>query len=321
MKRLLLVLPLALIVLAGGGLAYLYLALPAAGPPPDLKVEATPERIARGSYLTNHVLVCTACHSERDWSYYSGPMVEGTAGMGGARFGHEHGLPGNLYASNITPSGIGDWTDGEVARLIASGVNRDGQAIFPLMPYLGYNRLAPEDLHAVVAYLRTLAPVDNQVPSSELDFPLNLIVRTMPLPYPATPAPPRADPVAYGEYLATVGGCIECHTPAVDGTPLPGMQLAGGFVFVLPDGQKVVSANITPHATGIGTWNEETFVQRFKAYDNPRAQRIPAKPGQPNTDMPWTLYAGMETDDLKAIYAYLRTVEPVDNKVERWPGL
>ena len=321
MKRLLIALPLGLLGLLGLLLAYLHLALPAAGPVPQLTVDSTPERVARGSYLANHVLVCIDCHSERDWSYYSGPLVDGSFGKGGERFGPEMDLPGTLYARNITPAGIGDWTDGEIAHLITSGVNRDGQPIFPLMPYPAYNRLDPEDLHAIIAYIRSLAPLQNEVPQGELDFPVNLVVRTIPQPYPGNPAPARSDTLAYGEYLTVVAACAECHTPAEKGEKLPGMDLAGGFQFVLPDGQKVRSANITPHATGIGSWSEETFVQRFKAYDTPQAKRIPVARGQANTVMPWTMYAGMEIDDLKAIYAYLRTVKPIENKVERWPGL
>jgi mono/diheme cytochrome c family protein len=322
MQRLLIILPLALIGLVVAGLAYFYLALPAAGPPPDLHIEATPARLKRGAYLANHVLVCIDCHSQRDWDYYSGPVVAGSEGMGGERFGPEMDLPGTLYARNITPAGIGDWSDGELARLITSGVTRDGQAIFPLMPYPAYNRLAPDDLHAIIAYIRSLAPIENQVANSQLDFPLNLIVRTVPQPYPGRAAPDRLDQIAYGGYLTAIAGCAECHTPAEQGEALPGMYLAGGFEFIMPDGQKVRSANITSDLkTGIGGWSETTFVERFKTYATAAARRIRVDPGRGNTVMPWTMYAGMEREDLEAIYAYLRTVKAVKNKVELRPDL
>ncbi|MCZ7584017.1 MAG: hypothetical protein M5R36_12145 [Deltaproteobacteria bacterium] len=78
-------------------------------------------------------------------------------------------LPGTIFAKNITPAAIGDWTDGGIYRMITTGVNRDNGAAFPLMPYLSYRYADPEDVKAVVAYLRTLAPIENQTPPTKLD--------------------------------------------------------------------------------------------------------------------------------------------------------
>ena len=166
-----------------GGLIYLTAGFPKAGPPPDITVEPTPERLARGAYLANHVAVCVDCHSTRDWTLFAGPVVPGTEGQGGERFGEEMGFPGTFYAGNITPHAIGDWTDGELARAITSGVNRNGEALFPVMPYPAYKTMSREDLYAVVAYIRSLEPIAGDVPARNLNFPMNLIVRTIPQPY------------------------------------------------------------------------------------------------------------------------------------------
>lgn len=246
MKKALLVigalLGLALLVVVLGWL-YLLLTFPAVGPAPKLSVEATPERLARGKYLVENVAGCIDCHSSHDWNSYAAPIISGTEGKGGEKFLGEFGA---LYAPNITPAAIGDWSDGELYRAITAGVNKDGKALFPLMPYLNYARMSNNDLKAVIAYVRALKPIENQPPARVLNFPLNLIVRTMPKAAAPRQAPDKSDRVAYGKYLATMASCADCHSPQVKGAPLPGMDFAGGFEISLPDGRIVRSANITP---------------------------------------------------------------------------
>ncbi len=314
-KKIVLGILIFVLVAVAGLLVYLYTALPYDAYP-EFQQNASAESIERGRYLANHVTVCVDCHSVRDWNYYSGPIVPGTEGKGGEVFDQKLGFPGVFVARNITPAGIHDWEDRDLARAITTGVSRDGRPFFPVMPYPAYSRLSKQDLAALVAYLRTLKPIENEVQSSSPDFPMNLILRTIPGPYQPTDVDPD-DSVEYGKYLVTIGGCAECHTPQDKGTKLPGMDLAGGFPFPLPDGSIVRSANITPdEATGIGSWDEGNFVQRFKQYAGEGENRKPVKPGEKNTYMPWTMYAGMTESDLKAIYAYLRTVKPVANDVE-----
>ncbi|MCU0371979.1 MAG: cytochrome C, partial [Ignavibacteria bacterium] len=128
----------AVFLVAGAAAGYFYImnALPKTGDPPDLKISATPEMIKRGEYLFNNVCGCADCHSTRDYSKIAGPLVEGTKGKGGFEFNEEFGLPGKFYARNITPAGLKGWTDGEIFRAITEGVSRDGEPLFPLMPYL-----------------------------------------------------------------------------------------------------------------------------------------------------------------------------------------
>ncbi|MDZ7269149.1 MAG: cytochrome c [candidate division KSB1 bacterium] len=308
----------AILVLIAGGLIYVTISLPDVGEAPNLEIAATPELIARGRYLANHVTVCIDCHSQRDFSFYSGPVVPGTEGRGGEEMVE---TIGKLRVPNITPAALGNWTDGEIARAIAAGVGKNGEALFPMMPYPIYNELAEEDLHAIIAYLRTLPLIANDVPRSQLNFPMNLIVRTIPKSYVPKPRPPAGDTLAHGKYLNIVSGCHFCHTPVDDkGGALPGMDFAGGQEFRLPGGAVVRTANLTPeNDTGIGGWDETYFVNRFKEYADSAATRIAVAPGGENTVMPWTMYAGMTEDDLRAIYRYLRTVKPVIHQVEKHP--
>jgi mono/diheme cytochrome c family protein len=311
------VLVLAAMLAACGGLAYLYFAFPKVAPATDHKAVSTPELIARGEYLAKHVNACIDCHSTRDWGRFAGPIVPGTEGQGGQMFDQSMGMPGRLYAKNITPAGIGTWTDGEVLRAFTTGVSRDGRPMFPLMPYPSYGRMDPSDADAVLAYLRTLKPIENRVPDSKLDFPMNLVVRTIPGDARPQKRPEPTDSVAYGRYLATIAGCGDCHTPAEKGTPLPGMDFAGGFEFQFPDGSVVRSTNITPDPeTGIGGWDQAFFVQRFKKYAE--AEQPSVKPGELQSVMPWTMYAGMTEQDLGAIHDFLKTLKPVKHSVERF---
>lgn len=303
------------IILAG--VSYLYMALPDAGPLLEISVEGTPGQVERGRYLAKHVTVCLDCHSQRDWNKFSGPIVPGTEGMGGEIYDHKFGLPGSFVAKNITPHNLQNWTDSEIYRLITTGITKEGEPIFPFMPYPYYRKMDPEDTKAIIAYIRTLEPIEYTNPASNPDFPINLIMRTIPQPAAPVTRPSQSDTVAYGEYLVTIAGCIECHTPRVQGTQDVSRRLAGGFEFTIPGFGTVRSANITPDtATGIGLWTEEIFVNRFKQYEDMTSEEIPAvSENQFNTVMPWTMFAGMKEGDLKAIFAYLKSVEPVKHRI------
>ncbi len=292
-------------------------------------VEATPERLARGRYLAEHVAVCADCHSERDWSTFSGPPIRGTLGGGGEHFGHAIGFPGEVSSRNITPhptEGVGRWSDGELVRAVREGVNRDGRPLAPIMPYANYRAMGDEDARAIVTWVRSLPTIARRHPEPTLDFPLSLLVRTIPAPagprgdgHVATPTP-RVD-AAYGAYLVRMASCADCHTRSERGEPVAGMEFAGGMEYRLP-GYVLRSANITPDPTGIGAMSEDAFVARFQTYRVPDAEVAVPRPAQRtfmrgNTIMPWRMYAGMTDDDLRAIYRYLRTLRPVSNVVPR----
>jgi mono/diheme cytochrome c family protein len=309
-----------LVILILAFVVYFNAKYPDVDPAPDIRVERTPERIARGEYLANSVAVCIDCHSTRDWGKFSGPIIPGTEGMGGEEFSEElGGVPGRIYATNITPAGIADYTDGELLRAFTQGVTRDGRALFPLMPYHAYNNLSQEDAYSVIAYIRTLKPIENAVKESSLNFPMNLIVKTIPLKsYSPKPAPDKSNMLEYGRYMTTISACGDCHTPAVKGEPVPGMDFAGGFEFKAPNGI-MRSLNITPDPeTGIGEWTREDFIARFKAFEAEESRNVEIEPHEFNTPMPWIMYSEMTEEDLGAIYEYLRTQKPVKNQVEKF---
>jgi Cytochrome c len=250
-------------------------------------------------------------------------LKPGSYGKGGERFdGPNSGVPGTLFAPNITPAGIGHYSDGELVRAVTTGVAKDGRAMFPLMPYPNYGQLAEDDVQAMLAYVRTLSRIEHQAPARSLDFPMSMIVNI--IPKAATPGmrPSPQDRVAYGKYLVTAASCGDCHTQIDDrGQKLPGMDFAGGFQFAHPElGYRVRSANLTPDAdSGIGQWTEEQFINKFKGLETPDDHVLTDAEQRQNTAMPWKQYAGMTREDLGAIYSYLRTLKPVLNRVDKFP--
>jgi mono/diheme cytochrome c family protein len=300
-------------------LIYVKTALPNVGPAPVMKVNPTPEMVERGKYLANHVTVCMDCHGTRDWSKFSGPMKAGFEGAGGEVFDKRFGFPGVFVARNITPFSLTSWTDGEIFRTITTGVNKDGKAMFPVMPYRNYGLLDEEDIKAIIAYIRSLPSIESHIPDSKADFPMNFILNTIPVKANLSKRPLSTDVVAYGKYLATAASCNECHTNQVNGK-IVGKDFAGGREFSIGNGNIVRSMNITPDPSGIGSWTKEQFINRFKMYTDSSyvLPTVDLVKGDLQSMMPWTMYSGMTTEDLGAIYEYLRTVAPVSGKIVRY---
>lgn len=299
---------------------YILYFLPDVGKAPDLKIEQTPERVKRGEYLANHVMACMSCHSTRSWDRPGAPALAGTLGSGGDKFTQDSlGYFGDLYFPNITPAALGSWTDGEIFRAITSGVDKDGKGLTPIMPYEFYSKADPEDIKSVIAYLRTLPPVENKIPANSKAPILMQVVNNL---APAKPElqqkPSERDTVAYGKYLTGIAGCIMCHSPF--GGPM-GVDLkqafSGGPEFTM-QAMHVTPINLTPDTlTGIGLWSREDFLNKFRKYRDSSTINRHINPKKDFTSiMPWAFFAGMKEEDLSAIYSYLKTLKPVHNKVE-----
>ena len=311
----------ALLGVAGAGV-YLLAVFPRTQPASTESVAATPTRLARGTYLAQHVLLCSECHSDRDWTVYSAPSVPPTGagrtdclGAGQSMAGLAAEFPGKICFPNITAnreSGVGAWTDGELLRAVREGVDREGHALFPIMPYFIFRNLSEEDARSLVVWIRSLPAVARVHPAKQVNFPVNLFIRLVPKPMTATVAEPDpSDSLAYGKYLVTIGRCAFCHSPRKGQStePIPGRLFAGGNEFRGPFGIRR-SSNLTPDPSGLGSTTREAFIALFRRHAVPE-RVLPEK----NTIMAWSAYAGMTDADLGAIYDYLRTVPPVANTV------
>lgn len=314
MKKVIISILLILVFIITAVALYVKFGLPNVGKAPDIKVAITPERVKHGEYLANHVSLCMDCHSVRDWNIFSGPIVPKTFGLGGALFDETKGFPGKFYSYNVTPSHLGTWTDGEIFRTITTGVSKDGRALFPIMPYGNFGKMDKEDIYDIIAYIRTLKPEVSANNKRSVDFPMSFILNTIPHKATFTTKPPKSDIINYGAYMTNAAACRECHTPVKRGQIIESLAFSGGRDFVFPNGI-TKSANLTSDsATGIGEWNSERFVERFKAYSNAADLEV-LNANNLNTVMPWNMYAGMDTADLQAIYAYLKTIKPIRNEV------
>ncbi|MGC2327744.1 MAG: c-type cytochrome [Candidatus Sulfotelmatobacter sp.] len=238
-----------------------------------------------------------------------GPVVESKLGAG--EVFPLSGLPGTLVAPNLTPdpeTGAGTWSDDQLARAIREGIGHDGRTLFPLMPYPNFRALPDEDVASIVVYLRSLPPVRNPLPTTAIVFPVKYLIRSAPEPLTSpVPANDPADPVQRGEYLVRISGCADCHTLAKRGQPVERLAFAGGFEMQGPFGA-VTAANITPDPSGISYYDESLFLQAIKT------GKVGAR--SLNPIMPWNMLRNMTDVDLKAIFAYLRTVKPVHHRVD-----
>jgi len=284
---------------------------PRARPLTARRFEATPERLKRGQYIATALSGCLYCHTPHDWKTPGEPMTAGMEGAGGVMPYSD--LPGRVVAPNITPdkeTGAGSWTDDELARAIREGIGHDGRALFPLMPYVQYRRMSDEDVASVIVYLRSLPAVRQSLPQTEIIFPVKYLIRSVPQPL-TTPVTyddlePK-DQVRRGERLVHLAGCFDCHTPAKQGQPIAGLDWGGGFGFPGPWGF-VASANITPDPSGIPFYDEALFLEVMRT-GSVKARKL-------SSIMPVMVYRNLNDDDLKAMFAFLRTVKPVKHRVD-----
>jgi mono/diheme cytochrome c family protein len=280
-------------------------------------IPRTPARLVRGEYLVEGLLQCPFCHSDYDFKHRPARPVEGKK-AGGADF-DTFGLPkGNrIVASNISSDveyGAGTWKDADFVRALRRGIGQDGRTLFPLMPYQYFRSLSDEDLASVIVYERSMAPVHIQQPKTTLTDDIKKTF--MPLePLSHVPEANRFDRVAYGKYLVTVGHCEACHTPQDEhGNSIPGMTLAGGVDMSGPWGPdpkkiiRVASLNLTPDPSGISYFDESMFINVI------RTGKVNARPLA--SIMPWGFFRNLNDEDLKAIFAYLRTLKPVQHRVD-----
>jgi mono/diheme cytochrome c family protein len=280
-------------------------------PYPEIAASLDSSLIARGEYLVYGPAHCAYCHAPTSEipRLNAGEKVPMSGGF-------DFVLPvGVVHTPNITldkETGIGAYTDKEIARTLRYGVKRNGQALIDFMPFYD---LSDRDLTAIISYLRTTAPVNNKRPKHEWNFMGKAVMAVgfiKPMGDGVIPPTPEPDSTAaYGKYLAeSVANCRGCHTKAdmMTGARI-GPDYAGQANLEVFDeraqiikGKHLVTPNLTPDPeTGrIALWNQEVFINRFRA-----GAVIPGTP------MPWGPYSRMTELELKAIFKYLHSLDPV----------
>lgn len=257
----------------------------------------------RGRYLGETVAFCGACHNT------FGPGMQPVQGMtlAGGRVFEERGL--RAVAANITQdreTGIGSWTDAQIAAAIRDGHRPDGSLVGPPMPVESYRGISDRDLAALVAWLRTVQPVRHAV-TERSRYPFAL--RPVGPPVVSVPEPPTDDPVARGRYIAVnLAHCMDCHSAQLsEGRADPNGRGALGLVLEGPWGS-VQAANISSHPTeGIGRWTDEQILGAITRGVSADGRRLAAPMGGRSP-----IWARMEPADLRAVIAYLRSLPPQD---------
>ena len=183
-KRILAVVGALLLLAVLGVVLKFYVLSPKMRPAPAMTAPTSPEAIARGKYLVHHVTGCVACHSPVRTDQPGEPYIEEKLGAGRVWEKDPSYPDWEIIAPNITPdkdTGLGNWSDGEIARAIREGVSKDGRPLFPMMPFQTYAAtLSDDDTLAIIAYLRTLAPQSNKLAATKIGFPVSMFVRGVP---------------------------------------------------------------------------------------------------------------------------------------------
>jgi len=273
--------------------------------------EATPERRQRGEYLVHAVSGCFVCHSEPDRSLPNAPPKAGREGAG--QFAGSDPDLGGIYMPNLTPdkeTGLGTWTDDEIARAIREGVDKNGRTLFPIMPYDNFRHMSDEDIASIVVYLRSIPAVRNPLPLMKPPFPVSRLVMSVPEPVTEpVPTPDFSSPLERGTYLTRLASCNHCHTPRDSrGQLLEGLEFAGGPPMQGSDGMTRASLNLTPDSSGLSYFDEQIFftIIRTGKYG---ARKL-------NPPMPWTVYRNMTDEDLRGVWTFVHNLKPVSHRVD-----
>lgn len=269
-------------------------------PYPEIMASADTAVIARGKHLVISAAHCINCHSTQNadslLSLGQEPVL-----TGGVKFD----LPvGDIFSRNITPdkeTGIGRYSDAEIARALRYGVHPNGTVVFDFMPF---HNTSDEDLTSIISYLRAQKPVKNKVPDNRLNVVGNMVKAFMVKPVgPEGEVPAKVNPdtsAEYGRYLAlSVAECNGCHTKRDMTGKFVGEPFAGGGAFN-ENGKILIPPNLTTDSSSrIYGWSQQDFIKRF------RIGKV-----IPYSVMPWNSFKRMSDDELKAIYSFLKTVKP-----------
>ena len=254
--------------------------------------------LARGKVLMEGVVACGNCHtavSAQGEPQFGQPLA------GGFKFDDP---AFTAYAANITPdaaTGIGGWTDAQLGKAIREGIRPDGRLIGPPMPIPFYRHISDADLAAIIAWLRAQPAVKNEVPKGVYRIPLPPNYGP---PVGKVTAPAKSDKVRYGEYLANIAHCMDCHTPRDDkGMLIVAQWGAGGQGIPGPWGVSV-SRNLTPGPGGLKDWSDAEIARAIRTGVDREGK--PLKP-----PMGFYFYKTIDDADMAALVAYLRSLKPL----------
>jgi mono/diheme cytochrome c family protein len=254
----------------------------------QITTDTSPQGLERGKYLAESVMSCdTACHTNKDTPF-----------IGSAEEINEGPISGLFAVPNLTPdndTGLGSWTDAEIARAIREGIDKDGVSLV-IMPSSNFHNMSDQDIASLVGYLRSLKPVKNEIPPMKF----NAIAKAMlalgifgssPVGEPITQAQqaPQAGTAAYGAYLVSLGMCRDCHGKDLNGST---------------NGPAGFAPNLTPGGE-LASWSEAEFLTAIHSGVTPSGRLL-------REEMPWKAYGKMTDEDLTTIWLYLKALPAME---------
>jgi mono/diheme cytochrome c family protein len=260
---------------------------------------AASPQVDRGSYLVNSILACGSCHTPNA----KGVPIEGKEFAGGIEFDTPAFKVKSSNISQDKTTGIGAWSDAEIEAAIVDGVRPDGTKLAPIMPSAFYKVLSRTDRDAIVAYMRTVPPQPDKTP--EPDYKAAFHDEAVPGGEKPIGEAERKNPVRQGFYLATIGHCMECHTPHGPAGLDFSRAGKGGTEFDGPWGVSVARNITSSAAKGIGAWSDAEIKRAITEGKSRDGSAL--KP-----PMNYRRYAKITGSDLDALVAWLRTVPPQD---------
>ena len=272
-------------------------------PYPNIVASTDTTIIARGKHLVFSSAHCINCHSRNNPDSLIA-LGQDVPLSGGVLF--DIGIA-KIYSRNITPdkeTGIGRYTDAEIARILRYGVHANGDPVVDFMPF---HNTSDDDLTAIISYLRSQKPVRNEIPGNELSIMGKVIKAFMMKPVGPTGEVPKTmipdTTAAYGKYLAiSIAECNGCHTKRNLAGEFVGEPFGGGG-----EVEGFITPNLTPDPSGrIYNWSKQNFIDRFRM-----GKLIPKSP------MPWNSFKRMTDGELTAIYNYLKTVKSVNSNIKK----
>lgn len=300
-----------LLLIGGGGVLFISLqGIPSyEANVPEYQVHPTPEKIERGKKLAS--MLCVHCHLNPETGALTGKEMKDAPEFG------------FLYSQNITQDkehGIGNWTDGELLYLLRTGLMPNGRYTPPWMAKLPH--MSDNDIEAVIAFLKSDDPLvtPKAVPDQKCEpslltkFLCRVAFKPLPMPEKTILPVDTTDKIALGRYYVYNLDCYTCHSASFETMNVMEPHKSEGFMgggnpsLKDMDGHTVPSLNLTPHKTGIGDWTEEQFV---------RALKYGLKDGEPALRYPMVPFTQLTDYEASAIYAYLRTIPPIDNNIPR----
>ena len=254
----------------------------------QISADTSPEGLERGKYLAESVMGCdSACHTNKETPF-----------IGMADEIHEGPISGVFAVPNLTPdkeTGLGAWTDAEIARAIREGVDKEGVSLV-VMPSSNFHNMSDADVAALVGYLRSLEPVKNEIPSIQLNAIAKVLLAagmfgpsSVGKPITQSQQAPPAGTAEYGAYLVSLGMCRDCHGKDLNGS-------ASGPAGFAP--------NLTPGGE-LASWSEADFLTAMHSGVTPSGRML-------SEEMPWKAYGKMVDEDLKAIWLHLQSLPAME---------